>query len=249
MYPIINFGLLQIPTFHLIISISISIALLYLSYLVNQNKNYPRKIAFDLALLSMFTGFIGGRLLHIIYEAPQYYLKFPSQVFQFWNGGFVYYGGLITAIFACFLFLKTKKENFYHWADFMIPVFSLSYAFGRLACFFQGCCFGQYTDAFWSVGSRHPTQLYIVFAEFTVLFLILKLKNKFKNQINSSGVIFNSWVFLHSLSRLIIEFYRDDDRGFMLLNNISISQIISLFLMIISLYFLKKIQIKEASNI
>ena len=135
MYPIINFGLFQIPTFHLIISISISIALLYLSYLVNQNKNYSRKIAFDLALLSMFTGFIGGRLLHIIYEAPQYYLKFPSQVFQFWNGGFVYYGGLIAAFFACFLFLKTNKENFYHWADFMIPVFSLSYAFGRFTHF------------------------------------------------------------------------------------------------------------------
>jgi phosphatidylglycerol:prolipoprotein diacylglycerol transferase len=243
MKPIIDFGLFRIPTFYLVLSISLSIVLYFFSDLIEKNKSYDRKTAFDLALVVMFFGFFGGRLLHVIYEAPQYYAQYPSQIFQFWNGGFVYFGGMILALIASLIFLKSRHENFYRWADIAAPALSLMYALGRIGCFFEGCCYGSYCTLPWAINERHPTQLYMVFAELLVFFFILLLKNE------QNGKVFFTWLVGHGLCRFIIEFYRDDDRGQMAVNILSISQVISLFVIIISLYFLKKIQSNKSSSI
>ena len=66
MMPIIDFGSLHIPTFFLVISLSLSGLLLLLSERVELYK-INRKIAFDFAILLMVSGFIGGRLMHIFF--------------------------------------------------------------------------------------------------------------------------------------------------------------------------------------
>ncbi len=94
MIPIIYVGSLQIPTFFLVISLSLTSLLFFLSYRVEHFlKN--RKIAFDIALLMMGSAFIGARLLHVFYEEWNYYQQSPLQILFFWQGGFVFFGGLI----------------------------------------------------------------------------------------------------------------------------------------------------------
>lgn len=243
MKPIIDLGFMHIPTFYLVLSTALSIVLYFISSRVEKYKSYDRKTAFDLALVVMFFGFVGGRLFHVIYEAPLYYAQYPSQIFQFWNGGFVYFGGMILALIASFIFLKSRHEDFYRWADFSAPALSLMYALGRIGCFFEGCCYGSHCKVPWAIDSRHPTQIYMVLAELLLLFFILRLKNE------QNGKVFFSWLLGHALCRFIIEFYRDDDRGKMVAGLISISQIISLFILVLSLYFLKKIQSKSSHSI
>lgn len=236
MQPFLNLGFISIPTFYLVLSLSLVISLYFLSLRVEAHKSYDRKTAFDLSIVLMFAGFIGGRLFHVIYEAPTYYLHYPLQIFQFWNGGYVYFGGMLAALAAGYAFLKYKKESFLHWADFMTPSISLMYALGRIGCFFEGCCYGRYCDLPWAINNRHPTQIYMTLAELLTFLVIIKIKPSAK-----AGRIFYSWLALHSLSRFIIEFYRDDDRGSLLVNFFSISQIISLIIFIFALKKLQKV--------
>lgn len=244
MIPFINLGSLQIPTFFLVISVSLSGLLFFLSYRVDSFAR-DRKIAFDIALLLMAAGFIGGRLMHIFYEEWDYYKANPEQIFYFWNGGFVFLGGLIFCLIAGFIFARYKKINFLEWADFFTPLFSLSHALGRIGCFLSGCCFGAQCALPWASAGRHPTALYLFFGEL-VIFLYLLLAEK-KQIYKFSGGLFVKWLLLHSLLRFSIEYFRDDFRGLFirlpLLGSLSVSQIISLVIIISSLvffYFQKK---------
>ncbi len=170
---------------------------------------------------------IGARLLHIFYEAPSYYAEAPFRVFEVWKGGFVYFGGLIFSIlFFAFYFKKYRERTFWQTADFFTPILSLGTGFGRLACFFQGCCFGKNLDAFWSFRGLHPTQLYLFFWE-AGLFLILLRLEKLKLK---SGNLFLIWIVTSAFGRFIVEFYRNDFRGQMI-SGFSISQVVSFILM------------------
>ena len=188
----------------------------------------------------MLAGFAGGRLAHVFYEEFSFYQEFPLEIFKFWKGGFVFYGGFITSLIAVTAYLKFKKQNFYFWADFLAPYLGLTYAFGRMGCFFEGCCYGSHCELPWAIAGRHPTQLYMVLAE---LILIAALVVLSKNRKLKTGLVFLLWVAGHAVNRFVIEFYREDDRG-ALISGLSISQWISALLFLSALYLLRKLIIK-----
>ncbi len=251
MIPTLNLGFLQIPTYFVVISFSLSALLIYLSFRVNQ-FHIERKPAFNIALILMVFGFIGGRLFHVVYEELPYYLNDPLQILFFWNGGFVFLGGLIAAWIATWIYCRLQKISFVKWADFFAPLISLSHALGRVGCILSGCCFGQFCDLPWAVAGRHPTAIYLAVGEFFIFLLLLvfeKVQNGQQKQNKTSnqqpGTLFFKWVFLHSLLRYIVEFYRDDFRGLFvhtgILGSISISQLICLILMFVATgFFIKK---------
>lgn len=202
---------------------------------------------FPLSLIFPITGWLlivipaGARLLHIFYEDPGYYMKNPFRVLDFWNGGFVYYGGLVAGLLFCWIFftVKPRTRSFWETADFFTPVLCFGTGFGRVACFLQGCCYGKELYGFWSISNRHPTQLYQVVWEIFLLSLILffdpirkQLHTRRVTKIlgQSSGALFLSWITLSAFGRFIIEFYRDDFRGSMLWG-FSVSQIVALAIM------------------
>ncbi len=246
MIPILHLGVLQIPTFFLIISLSLSALLFFLSYRVDRfQKN--RMLAFNIALILMVSGFIGGRLLHVFYEEWAYYTADPKLILYFWNGGFVYYGGFLLAWPITLWFCHRKKESFLKWADFFTPLLSLSHALGRLGCVLAGCCFGQFCDLSWAIGGRHPTALYLMAGELLIflgLMVLEKLNSKIPKPV--AGHLFYKWIFFHALLRYVVEFYRDDFRGVFLhipgLGSLSISQALCLALMIVSLFATIRLQ-------
>lgn len=232
MMPIINFGAIHLPTFFLVISVSLSILLIFLSMRVDRFGK-DRKIAFDLSIVLMLSGFAGGRLLHVFFEEWTYYSQDLSRIFEFWRGGFVFYGGMIGASIASYIYLKIKKQNFLQWADFFAPLFSLSHALGRIGCLLSGCCFGTMCTLPWAMDGRHPTVIYTIGGEL-LIFVLLLLYEKYEK--SPPGHIFMKWVLLHSILRLNVEYFRDDFRGAFfnipLFGNLSISQVISLLLMV-----------------
>lgn len=252
MIPYIHLGTLQIPTYFLVISLSLSFLLLLLSYRVDSFSK-DRKLAFDIAILLMISGFVGGRLLHVFYEEWDYYKLHPEQIFYFWNGGFVFLGGLIFCLITGFIFAKLRKINFTEWADFFTPLFSLSHALGRIGCFLSGCCFGSQCALPWAYAGRHPTALYLAIGEFFIFLLLLWVEKKQRSLFvqkeqgsQFGGSLFAKWLLLHSLLRFNVEYFRDDFRGlffqFPILGSLSISQIISLFIVIgcLVFFYLKK---------
>lgn len=246
MFPQIRFFYFQIPTFYVVISLSLTALLFWLSQRLDTERSqiFDRKIAYNLSLILMFAGFLGGRSFHVFYEEWPFYKEFPEQILKFWNGGFVYFGGFIFALIAAAIYLKNKKPNFSKWADFMTPLFAASYALGRIGCFLEGCCFGRYCELPWAIDGRHPTQLYMSLAEFFILGLILAIE-KIKPMFD--GYLFAKWILLHSIFRFIFEYFRDDDRG-NLIYGLSISQLLCIIFIFISSLFLIRKSILEPKN-
>lgn len=187
-------------------------------------QGLPFRIAWNLALILMVAGFVGARLMHVVYENPEIYQADPWRILEFWQGGFVFFGGAAAAFAACWLYLRHEKEDFLEWADFYAPVFALGYALGRIGCLIAGCCYGVYCDAPWAVHSRHPTQIYAFLTEIVVfLYLLRREKNP-----APKGHLFAFWLVGHGLGRLFMESYRADFRG-AFVAGLSISSWVSLF--------------------
>lgn len=174
----------------------------------------------------MISGFLGGRLFHVLYEEPQYYAEDPWRIIEFWRGGFVYYGGFLLATFAGLFYLRRKAPHkIFTYLDLFSPVAALSYSLGRVGCLLEGCCYGRYCELPWAISQRHPTQVYASLWELGVVFILIGFeKTKFK-----SGQVFFLWISLHALGRLLMESFRDDFRGPFFL--ISISSWLSLILL------------------
>lgn len=224
---------MQSLIYFFIISMTVSFCLLISLRRAHQFK-FPLDLYFSLTGWLLLAIPLGARLLHVLYEEPQYYLENPLRIFEVWKGGFVYYGGTLLGLFFClFYFLKPRKRDFLESADFFAPVLSLGTGLGRLACFFQGCCFGAPLDFVWSVRGRHPTQLYILLWEMILFALLFKMEKLRPPK----GSLFFGWIGLSAAGRFVIEFYRADFRG-QQLAGLSVSQLISIVIVTCGLIFL-----------
>lgn len=249
MFPELSLGdSWNIPTAVLFISL---LSAFILFYIFNRTKKYTQfdpKTALDLTMTLMTSGFIGARLLHVVYENPEYYFHNNWQrIFYFWQGGFVFYGGFALALVCGFVFVRIKKLDFWTWADFMTVPMSLAYGLGRISCLLAGCCYGKACEWPWAITLnwdqhrilRHPTQLYALIWELSVWLLLLQIERKKIDHKWKPGMLFSVWIVLHGAGRLIMEYFRDDFRGQIFLS-LTISSWISLGLILFGLFILQK---------
>ena len=247
MYPEIHiFSFFSLPTY-LVFNSLLFCCLLVLVEKRSQHRQFSRKIALNLCLFIMLFGLLGARLAHVIVEYPSLYWNHPSQIFRLWEGGYVFYGGAIFAFISCMFYLRITRQDWKLWLDFFSPVLHLGYGLGRIACFLAGCCYGKTCDLPWAIHlategpaaiARHPTQIY---ASLWDLFLAALLwhferKNVFSKK---PSVLFFLGLCLHSLGRILMEQFRDDERGWNLFN-LSFSTWISGILFCIAVLQIKK---------
>lgn len=246
---------INIPLYLIMMSAAFTLSIVYF-YKRAIQLNLPPKISTEISLVVMFGAFIGSRIFHVIFEYPQYYLQSPLEILKFFNGGFVFYGGFIGAILASYYYVKKLRQNYLNWLDCSAPAISLGYIIGRFACFLAGCCYGKVCDLPWAIKFGegveapahtllHPTQLYSILIEGLILATLLILEKKCPSKFRS-GTLFLVWMLLHSIGRLIVEFFRGDYRGEALLG-LSISSLISIILILISGGFLY-INLKPSSQ-
>ncbi|NJL72123.1 MAG: hypothetical protein HC888_11350, partial [Candidatus Competibacteraceae bacterium] len=62
---------------------------------------------------------------------------------------------------------------------------------------------------------RHPTQLYAALYEFAAIGRAVRLERT--GRCRTPGMIFNIWLILHAAGRLLMEAFRDDYRGHLIL--------------------------------
>lgn len=242
MYPIIHVTEgLEIPSFFLVISLVLSVALLWVRQRSHIYK-LPQKNVLDLSLLLMLSSIVGARLFHVVYENLDFYKEHPFRMFYLWEGGFVFYGGMVLAFIATFTYLRAirapQKALYF---DTFAPVLSFAYGFGRIGCFLAGCCFGRACDYAWAIDGKHPTQLYALLWEAGTILLLLGIeKIDLKKRpvfLSRPGDLFILWLVLHSLGRVLMESYREDFRGANVFG-LSVSTVLSLVLIVISLVLL-----------
>lgn len=214
-----------------------------LIYLVRRSESLQlsRRIAMDLALILMIGGFVGSRLFHVIWEHPEHYWARPSEIFKVWQGGFVFYGGVIGAVVPAWFFLKFKQESIGSWLWALAPIAPLVYAIGRLATLLSGSGYGSPSDLPWAItfppGTEapagvpvHPTQIYAMVWELGLWLIIVGLEKRNIRFFAQAPVrLFYLLMVGHGLGRGLVEQFRADFRGEMPLG-LTVSTWISLTL-------------------
>ncbi|MBI2107120.1 prolipoprotein diacylglyceryl transferase [Candidatus Woesearchaeota archaeon] len=174
---------------------------------------------------------LGARAFEVLIWEPSYYFSNLVEIVKVWHGGMSYHGGLIGAMVVTYLFCRKKKIEFGVLADILTLPGVLALAFGRIANFVNSELIGTVTNVNWCVKysnieeCRHPSQIYAAGYRFLLFFYLVYLKS-FK-----PGFIFWNFVFLESIGRFVVDFYREDK----LYLNLSIGQWSSVILVVVSL--------------
>ena len=241
---------LRIPAYGFCLMMSFLVGYLFMQQ--QFRKRAPDQVetivgVFPWIVISALTG---SRLFHVIFERPTFYLKNPIAIFHLWNGGHAFYGGLIAAILASYLYCKLNKISFLWFADVGICSVALAQVLARIGCFLAGCCWGKACQLPWAVTFTHPetaaglthiplhpTQLYQATANLLTFFVCLYfLKRKRFN-----GEILICYGIVYSLGRFLVEIFRaDHSRGFLIQDILSIPQFISLLIFTASVILLIK---------
>ena len=194
---------------------------------------------FYAGIASIAVGFGSAALFQSFYD----FLENPAGGFRI-TGKITFIGGLIGGV-ACFLLLYlifrkrlgSKLTDIISIAPCSILI---AHAFGRVGCFFAGCCYGKPTDSFLGIKFPnlphpvHPTMLYEAIFLFLLFAICMVLLFKFDFKHNMSLYLVSYGIF-----RFLLEFIRGDHRG-ELLGFISPSQTWSALMVIlgVALYFL-----------
>lgn len=94
------------------------------------------------ALFAVFGAAIGGKLAYLLVSLPAAGELNWETVARFLKAGYVYYGGLAGAVLGVWIYCKCFKLPFYAHLNGTIVALPLIHAFGRVGCFFAGCCYG-----------------------------------------------------------------------------------------------------------
>jgi phosphatidylglycerol:prolipoprotein diacylglycerol transferase len=199
----------------------------------------------DLFFYTVLSALIGSRILFVLINFDVY-RQHPMQIFKIWEGGLVFYGGLVLAVIVAFWYMRWHRLPIWKVADLISPLIALGLSFGRIGCFLAGCCYGKETSLPWGVVFKnpdslarlnvplHPTQLYDA-ANGLAIFFFLNWMEKRKT---FDGQIFWLFLFLYSITRFFIEIFRGDPRGFLCGDLLSTSQGVGILLAIPSIFML-----------
>jgi phosphatidylglycerol:prolipoprotein diacylglycerol transferase len=229
----------------LMIGIGFLLAILLASRRARKEGIEPERIM-DLGVYLLLAAIVGSRILYVLTNLREFTAN-PLDVFAIWKGGLVFYGGLIAAVPVGVWYVRKHNLPVWKTADIMAPYIALGHAFGRLGCFFAGCCYGapcsgplciifHDSHSLAPLGvSLFPTQLMESGGEFMIfgILMVLWRHRKF------DGQLFWLYPLFYSVLRFIIEFFRgDSERGLYFGGMVSTSQIIAVFLLGFSLFML-----------
>jgi len=212
MYPeLFSIGPFVIHTYGFCLAIGVIAGSFYIS---KQSKKIglPEEKAVDLILWTVLSGFLGARILYVFYDL-HYFLENPVEILAIWRGGIIFYGGLIGGVAGFLIYSGRIDFPRRETLDLFVPATALAQGFGRIGCFFNGCCYGRETGcplgvAFpFSDHPLHPVQLYEAAFCF-VLFLILC--QIYKRSQHRPGLTALTYFMLYPAGRFALEFLRSD---------------------------------------
>ncbi len=230
-----------IPTYGLLLAMAYTVAYIETLRRAIAMKMDP-KIVERLFLIVVVSSLAGARLFHVVIEELSYYRHNPADVLAVWEGGFTFYGGLLFSIGCIYSYTRYKKYSFAGLLDLMAPSAMLGLAIGRLGCLAAGCCWGHSTKMPWGItythlqtmsGMRyvpvHPVQLYESVGAFAIYWSLRPLFHKS----SPLGSIALRALTYYATLRFFVEFFRGDEyRGFVLGGYLSVSQLISLGILV-----------------
>ncbi len=241
MYPkILELGPITIHTYGLLLAAAF-IAGIWITSRNARKEGISADSIWNMGLVVIFSALVGAKILLLLSDY-QYYSQNLREIFSLstLRSTGVYYGGLLLALGSAIWYLIKKRLPAWIMADLAAPGIALGQAIGRIGCLSAGCCYGKPTHMPWGITFTsqyayenvgvplniplHPTQIYESVGAFCLFaFLMWRLSKK-----HIAGQILLEYLALYALLRFAIEFFRDDDRGFVLYGLLSTSQFIAI---------------------
>ena len=144
----------------------------------------------------------GAKLLFLVLGWEHY----ASGELHFWldfDIGFVFFGGLIGAVLAGFIFARIRGLSFMRGADYYAVAIPMGHAIGRIGCFFTGCCSGR---------PPHPVQLYESCGLALIALMCRTVLTRVESEKAPAGTAFRCYLVLYSLLRILLDPLRADGR-------------------------------------
>jgi len=207
-----------------------------------RREGLPSESVLDLAFVAVLSAIVGSRLLYVLFNL-QDYLADPLRILRVWEGGLVFYGGLLLAFPVCLLVVR--RSNLPPWitADVFAPAIALGQAIGRLGCFAAGCCYGAPWEPPFCVTYTHPESLaplnvplfpsqLFSFLSGVAVYAILLL---YRPRRRAPGQVFWLYLVLASAARVAEDAFRGTEAKLAILPWLSATQAIALGLGVFAL--------------
>ncbi|MDR1396117.1 MAG: prolipoprotein diacylglyceryl transferase [Desulfarculales bacterium] len=169
----------------------------------------------------MVCALLGTRIFYVLINLPEFAAD-PVRMLYIWEGGMVFYGGLIGGIAAALFLARRWKISVLRLFDNLAPGLALGQALGRVGCFLAGCCYGipyqgwgavVFTDPH-SLAPRNlslfPSQLFEAGAMLLITAALLAFWKKRGVRAGRVACLFG---ILAGLERIAAEQLRGDFRG------------------------------------
>ncbi|AWB81619.1 prolipoprotein diacylglyceryl transferase [Corynebacterium yudongzhengii] len=188
----------------------------------------------DAAIVAIPAGLIGGRLYHVITDAPKYFGEDgnPWQAFNITAGGLGIWGAVALGGIAVWVLFRFKNVPLAPFADAVAPGIILAQGIGRLGNWFNQELYGRETEVPWAleiyyrvdetgqfapltgrstgevIATVHPTFLYELLWNVAVFFLLIWADRYFRL---GHGRVFALYVAGYTAGRFWIELLRADE--------------------------------------
>ena len=218
------------------------------------------KLASDIVFIAAVGGIVGSKIYYLIENFGRVIDDPIGMIFS--GSGLVFLGGLMGGTLGVTWVIQKQNLNWLKMSDIVAPLLILGYGIGRIGCFLVGDDYGIPTHLPWGVSfvnglppttyqsfqfnypwisldgfepgllTVYPTQLMeTVLAVFIFGYLWFR-----RDKIGFDGQLFFTYLVFAGLERFFIEFIRTNIKYISVLTG---SQIISIFMIFIGVYFLR----------
>ena len=218
------------------------------------------KLASDIVFIAAVGGIVGSKIYYLIENFGRVIDDPIGMIFS--GSGLVFLGGLMGGTLGVTWVIQKQNLNWLKLSDIVAPLLILGYGIGRIGCFLVGDDYGIPTHLPWGVSfvnglppttyqsfqfnypwisldgfepgllTVYPTQLMeTVLAVFIFGYLWSR-----REKIGFDGQLFFTYLVFAGLERFFIEFIRTNIKYISVLTG---SQIISIFMILIGVYFLR----------
>ncbi len=254
MLPYINVLGRDIPMYGICALVGLIFGAVLIILTTRKRRDYSKIHIINIPIFAAVGAFVGAHIVYFITRIDFLVKALQTgKVFDSWDnfsyvfsevfGGMVFYGGLLGAILAAFIYCKAAKVDFSLYADIFAPAIPLFHAFGRVGCVFAGCCYGM--ESSWGLTYTHtengithtvtrlPLPLIEAGCNLIIMAVLLLLSRKKLKKGSLMGIYF----ICYSVVRFTDEFFRGDEiRG--RLFGLSTSQWISIFVLALGIFML-----------
>ena len=246
----LDLGIIQIYWYSIFIFLGIFFAgIVILKEAKKQKINQEDLI--NLIFYGIIFGLLGARLYYVAFNLD-YYLKYPLEILEVWNGGLAIHGGLIAGLITVAIYSKKHRYKIVKLLDIIVVGLILGQAIGRWGNFFNGEAYGPITTLehlknlhlpdfiingmFIDGAYRIPTFLYESILDLVGFFILVGFRHY---KYLKNGWLISIYLVWYSVCRFFIEGLRTDS---LMLGSFKIAQVVSVLGIIIgiALFFIFK---------